>query len=61
MRKIIDLYSMPVEVMLVLEHPSGVYYENQVGGLVCARAELEGVLVPFDLHTDGEQQIMNLP
>jgi hypothetical protein len=51
---------MPVEVMLVLEHPSGVHYENQVGGVVCARVTLEGVLVPIDLYSDAVHEIMNL-
>lgn len=59
--KIISLYALPYEVMLVLEHASGVTYENQVGGVVCCRAELEGVLVPIDLHSDAVQQIMDLP
>jgi hypothetical protein len=59
--KIIDMCLMPDEVMLILEHSSGVYYENQVGGVVCSRATLEGVLAPIDIHSDAMQLIMSLP
>lgn len=61
MRKIINLYGLPYEVMLILEHTSGVTYENQVGGTLCWKATVEGVLAPVDLDPDLVEQIMNLP
>jgi len=59
--KVTNLYPLPDEVTLLLEHPSGVFYENQVGGVVCSRATLEGMLAPIDLPSDAVQHIMNLP
>ena len=59
--KIVNLYDLPYEVMLILEHASGVTYENQVGGVVCWQATIEGVLAPVDLDPDVVEQIMNLP
>jgi hypothetical protein len=59
--RIINLYDLPYEVMLILEHASGVIYENQVGGLLCWQANIEGVLAPVDLDPDAVEQIMNLP
>ncbi|WP_169796410.1 DUF6210 family protein [Chondromyces crocatus] len=47
--------------MLVVEHPSGVLYQNQVGGVVCWQAELEGVLSPLDLSADAVQRIQTCP
>ncbi|WP_437951053.1 DUF6210 family protein [Sorangium sp. So ce296] len=52
---------MPDEIMLVVEHPSGVVYQNQVGGVVCWQAELEGVLSPLDLSDETAQRIQNCP
>lgn len=59
--KRINLYDIPDEVMLVVEHPSGVSYQNQVGGIVCAQGELEGVLAPVELMPDNAERIMNFP
>jgi hypothetical protein len=59
--KIVNLYDLPDEVMLILEHASGVYYENQVGGVLCWQAMLEGVLAPLDLDPAAVEEIMNLP
>lgn len=59
--KVINLYALPDEVMLIIEHPSGVLYENQVGGVVCWQASIEGVLTPLDLPTNAVQKIIELP
>jgi len=59
--KIVNLYGLPYEVMLVLEQASGVTYENQVGGTLCWKATAEGVLAPVDLDPNAVEQIMNLP
>jgi hypothetical protein len=61
MSKIIDLYGMPYEVMLIVEHGSGVMYENQAGGTLCLKPSIEGVLAPVNLEPDQVEQIMNLP
>ncbi len=42
---------MPDELMLLLDYPSGVIYQNQVGGNVCWQEELEGILAPIDAAT----------
>jgi hypothetical protein len=59
--KRILLWSMPNELMLVVAHPSGVVYQNQVGGVVCAQEELEGVLAPLDVDSESAKRIMDLP
>lgn len=46
--------------MLLIEHPSGVVYENQVGGNACWQATLEGVLAPLDMESKSFEEIMNL-
>lgn len=55
------LHSMPDELMLIVEYRSGVRYENQVGGVVCARCEQEGVLAPVDAARSMVEAIQNLP
>lgn len=59
-RKLIFLYDIP-GMMLIIEHPSGVHYHNQVGGVVCAQEELEGVLSPIDISEEVASQIENCP
>lgn len=59
MKQIIDLDLR--EISLLLEWNSGVVYRNQVGGHVCYRAEMEGVLVPLDFYADVTSQIESLP
>ena len=56
----ITLWSMPSEVMLVIEHPSGVVYTNQTGGTSCMQPELEGVLVPLDLEPEQTEKLAKL-
>src|SRR5689334_14638654 len=57
----ISLFDMPVEIMLIVEHASGVIYENQVDGVVCRQAEIEGVLAPIDIAPANGERIMALP
>src|ERR1700704_2131754 len=59
-RMTIDLAFMPYATMLVVEHPSGVAYRNQVGGVTCWQAEVEGVLAPINISDAGVEKIMNL-
>jgi hypothetical protein len=56
----ISRFDMPYEVMLILQHSTGVAYENQVGGVICWQAELEGVLAPVELGPNSVERIMNL-
>lgn len=58
---LIVLRGMPDELMLVVECPSGVRYENQVGGVVCWRGEQEGVLAPVDVARSTVEAIQNCP
>lgn len=55
------LWNIPDEIMLVVEHPSGVVYQNQVGGVVNWQAELEGVLAPLDVRPDAVRRIQDCP
>ncbi|WP_437926235.1 DUF6210 family protein [Sorangium sp. So ce291] len=55
------LWDIPDEIMLVVEHPSGVVYQNQVGGVVCWQAEMEGVLSPLDVSAGAAQRIQDCP
>src|SRR5258708_1544512 len=57
----IDLICMPYQVMLLIEHPSGVVYRHQVGSFLCKQVELEGVLAAVDFSDSDDQQIMKLP
>ena len=57
MRRTIDLAAMPDEVMLLVEHASGVVYRNQVGGVTCWQAEIEGVLAPIDVGREIVERI----
>jgi len=54
----ISLYFMPCEVMLVLAHPTGVFYKNQVAGYACRQEELEGVLASVDFSDAQTERIM---
>ena len=58
--KLILLWGMPDELMLVVEHPSGVRYQNQVGGNACAQPELEGVLAPIEVSAATRDRIQRL-
>jgi hypothetical protein len=57
MKRVI-LWTMPDEIMLLIGCPSGVVYQNQVGGVVCWQAEIEGILSPLDVEPDGVRRIM---
>lgn len=46
--------------MLLVEHASGVVYCNQVGGVTCWQAELEGVIAPIDISQASAERIMRL-
>lgn len=61
MRRIVSLYFMPDDIMLIVECPSGVIYRNQVAGVTCLQAEVEGVLAPFAVNRALVDQIMALP
>ena len=58
--KLILLWGMPDELMLVIEHPSGVRYQNQAGGYGCAQPELEGVLAPIEVDSAVKERIQRL-
>jgi hypothetical protein len=47
------------DVHLVVGHPSGVLYRNQVGGTINYQAEIEGVLCPFELSNDASERLQN--
>lgn len=59
--KRILLWSIPDEILLIVEHPSGVIYQNQVGGNVCWQAEVEGVLSPLAMHPEPKKRIQGCP
>jgi hypothetical protein len=47
--------------MLIIGCPTGIAYENQVGGVACSQEELEGVLVPVGLPPEDAERFMALP
>jgi hypothetical protein len=57
----INLYEMPNEVMIIINYPTGIFYENQVGGYECRQVEFEGVLAPVGIWPEANTQIMELP
>lgn len=59
-QRTIDLACMPDQVMLLVEQASGVVYRNQVGGVTCWQAELEGVLAPLEINQADVERIMRL-
>lgn len=52
---------LPLEVMLVIEHASGVVYTNQTNGVLCRQSKMEGVLVPLGLSDADSERVMQLP
>lgn len=56
MRRIV-LWVIPDEIMLIVAYKSGVTYQNQVGGVMCAQLALEGVLAPIDFGDEATRQI----
>lgn len=55
------LWNIPEELLLIVEHPSGVVYQNQVGGVTCGQAELQGVLAPLDASAEAVHRIESCP
>jgi Family of unknown function (DUF6210) len=49
------------QMVLIIACPDGVRYQNQVGGVVCWRAEMEGVLAPLYLAPEDADRIMTCP
>lgn len=60
MRRIISLWNMPYEVMLIIGQPTNVFYRNQVGGNACLQMEIEGALAAVDMEETAHAQIMGL-
>lgn len=58
--KRVSLHYIP-GMMLIIEHPSGVRYLNQVGGVVNAQEEMEGVLAPLDISEEAASRIEAYP
>ena len=58
--RLVLLYDLPDEIMLIVEHPSGVRYQNQTGGVTCDQPVIEGVLAPIDVSPAGKEAIENL-
>jgi hypothetical protein len=58
---LIRLWDIPNEIMLLVGCSSAVRYRNQVGGVVCASEEIEGVLSPLDLSERAIERICELP
>lgn len=59
--KKIMLWGMPDALMLIIEHDSGVVYENQVGGNICWPGMQEGVLAPVEVGPLTQEKIEVLP
>jgi Family of unknown function (DUF6210) len=55
-KRVIDLDSLN-GLGLIIQHPSGVFYTNQVGGHGCFHPEVEGVFFP--LQTDVNRYELN--
>lgn len=55
-RRIIRLYDLE-ELALIIEHPTGVFYTNQAGGVACVQPEIEGVLVPIGNACNVEDKL----
>ena len=60
-RRVILLWDLPDQIALIVSHPTGVIYENQVGGNVCWAARLEGALSPLDVSIDGTKRLQECP
>ena len=57
----IQLWNTLPEIMLIVEHPSRVLYQNRVGGVAARLEAMEGVLVPLDLGDAVAARIRNGP
>jgi hypothetical protein len=58
--KLVLLWEMPDELMLIVAHPSGVAYQNQVGGVTCDQPRLEGILAPLAVSRRAKERIEGL-
>jgi Family of unknown function (DUF6210) len=58
--KRILLYDLE-QIALIIEIPVGVWYQNQVGGVVCCQAEMEGILAPLEFEPEDTDRIMRFP
>jgi hypothetical protein len=58
---IMNLYFMPLDVMLIVRHPSGVVYETQMGGPAKLGATCEGLLAPVGFESDEVNRFVRLP
>lgn len=46
MKTLIDVYRInPEGTILIVSHPTGVFYESQSGGMSCTHPELEGYVI----------------
>jgi len=54
----VDLWNM-AGTAIIVPHPCGVFYKNQVGGYSCSHCELEGILVPLTTGGSGSQNLSN--
>ena len=46
----VSLYGLTTGCGLIIPFPSGIVYQNQVAGMTCGQAELEGIYVPVGWH-----------
>lgn len=60
MQKQISLFGLE-QVALIIEGETGVYYRNQVGGVVCWEAEQEGTLCPLELDPGSVARLESAP
>jgi hypothetical protein len=57
----IRLWTLLLEPAVIVEHPSGVRYQNRVGGSEPCLKELEGVLVPIGFEPEAIAKICHCP
>lgn len=48
-------------INLIIECPSGVVYQNQVGGQLCVQAEAEGVIAPIHISSHDLSELLSFP
>jgi len=51
----IGLYDSCNVVALIVEHPTGVFYSQQCGGISCTHPEVEGFCIPINGNDEWEE------
>ena len=59
MKLTVELWDKQRFILLILKHPTGIFYTNQVGGVGIYHPEIEGFAVPVSLDWSLFEDLLN--